>query len=220
MIEITVFFNKATNTHHFGYISGADEQTVWVSEKYQVERSVRGESLCGNLLHGDYYLYQKGFDDQAWTCQEAIEAGIIFLEKSSTADSNSVKLGIFKDGVGNRHALPVDVYELFRKSVFWKNYHHITVTVRTNLDERTLKTIAKSSADMKRIYAKSGMFDLVKQNWTFGGEVARTDKQASVFNKQLENEARQLKTWSLNMKKMGMLPSAAGVILGKMSEQV
>lgn len=224
MIEIAVYFNKATNTCDFACKPGTEKRQAWVNEGYKVERSVYGYSPCGNLLYGDYYLYKGDNDDQAWTCQEAIEAGIISLDKPKPINQDSVpssvKIGIFKDANGNRHALPVDVYELFRKSTFWKGCKHVTQATRTNLDARTVKAIDKTSTDFHRIYVKSGMFDLIKQNWTFGGEVTRTDKQATAYNNHLTTEAKQLKSWERSMKRMDMLPSAAGVILGKMSEQL
>jgi hypothetical protein len=129
-----------------------------------------------------------------------------------------IKLSIFQDDIGKRHALPADIYKLFKNSKFWlSGYKHIATITRTNLDERTLKTIAQTSEKFHRIYKKSGMFDLVKQNWTLCGDVAQTDKQSTSIKKHLKAETANLSAWERSMKRMDMMPSAANTILGEMS---
>ena len=134
------------------------------------------------------------------------------------SSSAGIKLSIFQDDLGKRHALPTDIYKLFKDSKFWlSSYKHITTITRTNLDDRTFKTIAQTSKKFYRIYKKSGMFDLVKQNWTFCGDIAQTDKQSTNLKKHLKTEAANLRAWERSMKRMDMMPSAANTILGKMS---
>lgn len=228
MKEITAFFNSVSNVYNFACIPGTEKRVLWVKNGYQVERSIKCDSPCGNMIYGDYFLYKGDFDDESWTCQDAINKGLIFQEKPKQSGlvkkeseiPNSVKIGIFLDASQNRHALPSDVYDLFRKSKFWNGCQHIATVTRTNLDERTVKAIIKSSKDFNRVYQKSGMFDLVKQNWTFGGEVARTDKQANGYNNHLTDVRKRLNTWERSMKRMDMIPSAANSILGNMSSKV
>lgn len=125
------------------------------------------------------------------------------------------KIAIFKDKVGRRHALDSSLYKEFKKSKFWlSGYKHITYAER-NLDNRQIKALADAVAKV----AKIGMFDLVTSGWTLMGDVAFTEKQATVRKKAEKSEAAQLRTWERNMKRMDLLPSAAGTILGKMSEE-
>lgn len=125
------------------------------------------------------------------------------------------KIAIFQDTNGKRHALDVSLYKVFKKSKFWlTSYKHIVYTER-QLDSRQTKAIADAVAKV----AKIGIFDLVASGWTLMGDVAFTEKQAITRRKAEKSEAAQLRTWERNMKRMDLLPSAAGTILGKMSDK-
>ena len=125
------------------------------------------------------------------------------------------KIAVFQDASGRRHALHASLYKEFKKSKFWlTSYKHITYTER-QLDTRQTKALADAVAKV----AKIGIFDLVASGWTLMGDVAFTEKQALTRKKAEKSEAAQLRTWERNMKRMDLLPSAAGAILGKMSDE-
>jgi hypothetical protein len=153
------------------------------------------------------------------TSPESIKALAIKLwdnYQSSIKASEGVEIGIFQDAVGKRHALPVDTYQVFRQSQFWQGCKHITTATRTGLDSRQVKALQDISGKV----AKVGVFDLVGNGWTLQGDVALTDSQAVKREIELEKQGKRLKSWERSMKRMDMMPSAAGAILGKMSEEV
>lgn len=124
-----------------------------------------------------------------------------------------MKIGIFEDANGKRHALEVEPYKAFKKSQFWlATYKHITYTERADLDDRQQKALVNTTNKIKKI----GMFDLVANGWTLQGDVAKTDCQVSKQKAELEKQGKRLKAWERSMKRMDMMPSAAGTILGKM----
>jgi hypothetical protein len=125
------------------------------------------------------------------------------------------KITIFEDANNRRHALDATLYKEFKKSKFWQaGYKHITYTER-QLDDRQVKALADAVTKVSKI----GMFDLVASGWTLMGDVAFTEKQATVRKKAEKSQSAKLKSWERNMKRMDMLPSAAGTILGKMADQ-
>ncbi len=125
------------------------------------------------------------------------------------------KIAIFEDANNRRHALDASLYQEFKKSKFWlSSYKHITYTER-DLDTRQTKALANAVAKVSKI----GMFDLVTNGWTLMGDVAFTEKQATVRKKAEKSKAAKLRAWERNMKRMDLLPSAAGTILGKMSSE-
>ena len=126
------------------------------------------------------------------------------------------QLGIFEDANGRRHALVKSVYQEFKKSQFWlKGYKHITYTERTDLDDRQIKALTNTANKVSKI----GMFDLVANGWTLRGDVAFTEKQAKARKKAEKSEIASLQRWERTMKRMDLLPSAAGAILGKMANE-
>lgn len=76
-----VYLNPVTKKYSFAPAAGfVKVPGLILEEGYKVERSVIGVSPCGNIRHGDLYIYCGDDDSEAWTCQEAIDQGIACFE--------------------------------------------------------------------------------------------------------------------------------------------